>query len=211
MVESLETIKLYLANMEDIKSRLAVVDRLTEGNLTLHRDDFDYEIACIHLRKTLELIAYSSIIANKDDYSRVHSKFSSHYRAKFILTEVEKINADFYPKPVYLESMSETGVKHLAFVTDGFLTRDEFEALYDRCSDVLHVWNPYNPRPRQVHFGYPVGQWVEHIRKLLSFHSASLSDGSGWAIVLSDHDGKAHGYPYRPATPEEEQRVGWGK
>jgi hypothetical protein len=205
MADSLEALKLYLGNMEEIKARLAVIDKITGGNLTLNREDFDYELACIHLRKSLELISYSSIVANKDEYARIHEKYASHWRAKDILNKIEKLNPDFYPRPVYLKGVSETGVKQLDYVADGFLTKDEFEALYDRCSDVLHVWNPYDPRPRQVHFGYPVAQWVEHIRKLLSFHVVSLIDGSGWAITLTDTNGKAHGYSYRPATPEEEK------
>ena len=193
----------YINNMNEIKRRVNVLQYITSTEKFLGEDDRDYEVACINLRKILELISFSSLVANVAEYSKIHQKYATHWRAKTILTEIEKINPDFYPKPVTLKDVDSKGIKHLVDIEDGFLTRDEFIALYDKCSEVLHSWNPFDPRPRVLHFGYSVSQWVQRIQRLLGMHYISfVSDKGVWVINMSDpRDGKVHGFQ----TEEVEQ------
>lgn len=155
-------IVLYCNCMEDVKRRLAVVRAIGSGHSLLGREDFDGEVAGLHLRKSLELIAFSSLVAHKDAYAQAHEDFSSHWSAKRLLSKMEKIHPDFYPKPVAFSQSDSRGVKQLVDVNEGFLSREEFVFLYDKCSEVLHTWNPFRSKPCQ---------WlVERAQPLLPIH-----------------------------------------
>jgi hypothetical protein len=90
---------------------------------------------------------------------------------------------------------------HFDVVADGFLTRDEFVFLYDRCSDVIHDWNPFREGPLVVQFERPIGEWAQRIERLLAFHRIRLVDQADILVVeLRDTSGKAH---VLTATPQE--------
>lgn len=200
-----ENLKKYINNMNEIKRRVGVIQFIINSEKLLGSEDLDYEVVCINLRKILELISFSSLVANEVDYSKIHKKYASHWNAKKILAEIEKINPKFFPKPVILKEIDSKGVKHLADVEEGFLTREEFVALYNKCSEVLHTWNPFDPRPRVLHFGYSVSEWVQRIQQLLKMHYISFVSGKGvWVIIMSDpRDEKVHGFQ----TEEVEQTL----
>lgn len=55
------------------------------------------ELIFLQLRKSLELIAFASLAANKDAYAAVFPTFAEDWKAKRILEKIEKINPYFYP------------------------------------------------------------------------------------------------------------------
>ena len=61
---------MYASHMEEIKLRLQVVSAITSGTLIVaNREDLSAELACLHLRKALELLAFASLVANKNKYA----------------------------------------------------------------------------------------------------------------------------------------------
>jgi hypothetical protein len=59
-----------------------------------------------------------------------------------MLADIEKINPNFYPVPLE----AGTSGHEAALVSrraDSYLTRKDFERLYDVCGDVLHMRNPF--------------------------------------------------------------------
>lgn len=194
---------MYCNCMEEVKLRLAVVLSVVERRLAVGREDFDAELVCVHLRKTLELIAFASLTANKDRYAQTHENFVSHWNAKKLLANLEKVHPEFYPKPVTFSHQDNKGVKHLSDVQNGFLTRDEFVTLYDKCSEILHSWNPFRTDPRVVSFGYSIGDWITRIQRLLVFHSMRLVDSEDVWLIYMQHpeDGKVHALPAKPVEP----------
>ena len=147
---------MYCNYMEDIKRRLGLVLSVTDGRFSIGHEDFDSELFCFHLRKTLELIAFASLIANKEKYAQTYADFATHWNAKRLLTKLEKMHPEFYPKPVEFTEQDTSGVMRFTEVTDGFLTRGEFATLYDKCSDVSHVWNPFRTESKIINFGYSI-------------------------------------------------------
>ena len=86
--------------MEEVRDRINLVRSVGEHNITTGREVFDVELVFVQLRKVLELIAFASLTANKDKYCAAHANFATHWRAKSMLEELEKINPDFYPMPI---------------------------------------------------------------------------------------------------------------
>lgn len=195
----------YCECMEDIKRRIAVIKEFVSDGNTLGREDFDYELVCIHLRKILELIAFGSLIANQEKYSEAHENYIKHRKIDPLLDNIAKINPDFYPKPLKPPITLSSGVKHFEESDKNFLTRDEFTKLLNLCNLVLHVWNPYTPRERKVNFEIPVLEWVNKIQWLLDIHCIRLVDKQDVMVVVmhEEHDGKVHAY-YGEGVPESE-------
>jgi hypothetical protein len=181
--------------MEDVKRRLAVVQAIVSGQSPLGRDDFDGEVVCLQLRKSLELIAFASLSAHKDAYAQAHDDFSTHWNAKRLLSKLEKIHPDFYPKPVTVAQTDARGVRQFADVAEGFLTRDEFVFLYDKCSEAMHTWNPFRTDPRVVNFERSISEWVARIQRLLTVHWVRLIGTTDVLLVqMHEPDGKVHAY-----------------
>jgi hypothetical protein len=115
--------------MQEIRDRLGLVDAVGGHTISTSVQVFDIELEYLQIRKCLELIAFASLIANKDKYSAAHANFASHWKAKQMLECIEKLNPDFYPLPVEPPKVLNNGVKHLDLVPDGFLTRPEYVTL----------------------------------------------------------------------------------
>ena len=183
--------------MQEIKDRLALVDAVGNHTISTSVKTFDIELVFLQIRKCLELIAFSSLIATKDTYSTAHANFASHWKAKLMLECVEKLNPDFYPIPVQPPKLLDNGVKHLDLVPDGFLTRSEFVTLYEKSSEFLHSRNPFTTKDPVVKLGYSTKEWVSRIKCLLKLHITHLVDGSVWIIDVRN-EGPVQGYRAEP-------------
>lgn len=190
--------KIYAALMTDAKQRIGLVRQLDEGSITTTRSEFDVELACLSLRRVLEVIAFSSLAANKAAYSRHHSDFGQHWKAEQILKKLEQLNPEFYPVPVV-----GLGTGHIEPLDVPHLTRSDFSTLYDLSSKILHTWNPYKPGPRVVDLIRPVKEWAELVWMLLSVHMIKVAESENRLIVQMHHpvDGQVHVFVAEPRTP----------
>ena len=143
MVYINEQTRLYVNCMEEIRDRISVVESIGQHRVSTGFAACDRDVVFLQLRKVLELVVFASLTANKEKYALAHAGFAGHWRAKRMLEELEKINPDFYPTPVAPPVLQADGIKHLALVTDGFLTKEDFATLYDTASEFLHVSNPF--------------------------------------------------------------------
>jgi hypothetical protein len=186
--------------MEEVKLRVGVILAIVERGLTVGREDFDAELVCVQLRKTLELIAFASLTANQARYAEAHADLESHWNAKRLLANLERLHPQFYPKPVQFGQQDEKGIKHLVDVTEGYLTREEFVTLYQKCSEVLHARNPFRSDPRVINFGRSIREWVDRIQKLLAVHYMHLAGLEKLWVVFMQHpeDGKVHAITSEP-------------
>jgi hypothetical protein len=187
----------YCACMQDIKHRLLEANRIVGGHSPLGNEGLDAEVLFLLVRRSLEQIAFSSLVAHKDVYSSVHNDFAKTWRVKKLLERIEAIHPDFYPKPVRFSTVVTGRVKHLLEVTDDYLTKDEFAFLYDACSEVLHTWNPFREGPRVVDTQRPMAEWIQRTQRLLDLHYVRLAGEDGVWVVQMHHpeDGKVHAFP----------------
>src|SRR5262245_50732639 len=183
----------YCNCMEQVKRRLELTRVVTTGRLRSGDEGADAEFACLQVRRALELTAFATLAANRDRYSQIRADVENEWRAKRILERLEKVHPTFYPVPVIPKRLGP-GRWHFDERPDGYLTRDEFVELYDKCSEVLHEWNPFRPGARLVDFRLSIAEWSERIERLLEFHHVRLIDQAEVLLVrLTDpSDGKAH-------------------
>lgn len=200
-----EPIQIYLAAMEDIKARILIIKRITEGLSPLNDEGMDGEVVCLQLRKVLEQIAFASLAAHKDAYSAVHNDADSTWRAKRLLERLAEVHPKFWPVPLQQPQQPQTpGHLHFENAAD-FLTQDEFVFLYDTASGGLHTWNPYKTAPRVLDFKQSIAEWLERIKALLSLHWVQLLDSDESWLVQMDHpeDHKVHAFKAQAVDPAD--------
>src|SRR2546427_9191534 len=197
----------YLRCMEEVRDRLSLVKSVTSRKLSTGREFADAEFVFLQLRKVLELIAFASLTANKEQYSAAHAKFATHWNAKRMLADLEKVNPDFYPTPSAPPVVQPDKTKHVPAIAGGFLTKDDFVLLYDKCGEILHARNPFTDKPLTVNVLYPVTEWVSRIRTLLDLHLMHLHGGNKW-IVQVPKEGEIHIWLAKPYTswPAKERK-----
>jgi hypothetical protein len=181
-----EETRLYINCMEEVRDRVNFAKAVGAHRITTGREVFDIELVFLQLRKILELIAFASLTAHKEKYSSAHEKFATHWKAKLMLRELEKINPDFYPVPIEQPQLQADGVKHCPAVVNGFLTRDDFELLYDMTGDILHTGNPFSLHSPILNMGYSAKEWISRIQALLGLHIVHLVDGKKWIVQIPD-------------------------
>jgi hypothetical protein len=209
--------KLYVNSMARIRQRIDLVTAILDRSISLGAEVFETELVYLQFRKVLEEIAFSSLIANREQYAELHTNFSNHWKAEKILQTVENINPKFYPQPLQ-KVLSAPGTHHFDPIKSAFLTREEFACLYDISSQVLHTRNPYSSAQSVIQAKYSGHEWVSRILRLLSLHSVQLVNGE-ILIVNIPPTGPIHfyhaspGIDLDPSVAEENRRddilLGW--
>jgi len=187
----MEPQELYRKQMLEIIKRITILKYTIEGTQQFNRDQQKIEFSYLQLRKILELVAFSSIVPNKEKYSKAHNNFFKHYRTIDILDVVEKINPDFYPKPLEINFGEES--RHTATSKDANidgeltpLTKKEFKELYKICSKVIHIPNPYDKNKDTIDLIYDIDTWLRKICSLLDRHMIKFADSSDcWMVIMN--------------------------
>lgn len=200
-------IQRYCDLMEEVKRRISVVDFfLTGGGHALYMPT-TIESVGLQLRKVMELIAFGSLVANKDIYSATYEKFATHWNARLLLRDLERVNQDFYPKPVVEVPHPDPKVLHQLKDRDpDYLSRDEFEKAYEKCGAIMHAENPYGSK---IDYGYYQGKlpgWRTQVVNLLNNHQIRLVGEKGFYLVhmKEDRDDKVHYYKFEPPAASKQ-------
>ena len=169
-----EAIDIYCEIMRSVRNRLGLVSKIPVADHYVAGSEYHtYEFVAVQLRKVLESVAFGSLCANRKEYADNYNNFRKEWRAKGILHNLERIHPEFYPQPLQQFVTKPDGTKHFPAVEDGFLTRKEFEELYEICSEAMHATNPFSGKTH-IDFRLTVQEWVARIRTLLNIHLARL-------------------------------------
>jgi len=156
----------------------------------------------LQLRKILELVAFGSLVANKESYSLAYEKFATHWNARLLLRDLERVNPDFYPKPmVETPSADPRALLQLKDREADYLTREEFERAYEKVRAIMHAANPYGSQTDFKYFLEKLPAWRTQIVNLLNNHKVRLLNDSGFYIIHMKEEGddKVHYYRFDPA------------
>jgi len=165
----------YRAVLIEIKKRTQVLDRLIEGSIDIMFPATTVETCCLQVRKIIELITFSSLIASKDEYSAVQAKFAQHWNSKLIIADLERIHPNFYPQPVLQVDSERPGITHdLLPRGDDYLTKDELIAAYEECGGMMHAENPFGKKKDYVAYETKIKGWRNKIVNLLNVHIVTL-------------------------------------
>jgi len=167
--------KLYLRNMQIIKWRLNAIRDIQTGDRKTTYRMTNIEFCVLQIRKILELIAFSSLVSDADVYREKLSKIDSMWNARLIFRDIERIHPDFYPKPIRIDPKDKS-IWH--DIEDGYLTKDEFIKIYDKCGKYLHENSPFMSNQEIDHMYNEVWNqitdWGTKIINLLNTHIVCL-------------------------------------
>jgi hypothetical protein len=176
--------EIYADYMTGVRMRLDEVSRILAA--TDMPEFSQQEASFLQLRKALELIAFASLAANRDAYAAAFPTFAEDWKAKRILEKIEKINPEFYPMALEAPQEIAPGRKHFLRPGSGFMTKDDFVALYQIASEVLHTRNPFTRKAPIIDIKYTVPEWVARIQRLLTWHQVRLVSGTLWIVRIPD-------------------------
>ena len=196
-----DSINRYCAQMEEIKRRTSVVVALLKKETHVVYAATNIEAVYLQFRKILELIAFGSLVANKQVYSAVYSDYASHWRSKQLLKKLSEVNPDFYPQPIKEVPSQKPGIKNdLEHKTTGFLTKEEFVELYDQSSSLIHVPNPFSTPINYELAEKEINNWSGKIKELLNSHIIQLVGDPNFHLIhmKEDRDDRVHHYAFAP-------------
>jgi hypothetical protein len=167
-------IQRYAEVMKEIKLRVAVISSYSSGERNAKYKAATVETIGLQFRKVFELIAFSSLAANRDLYSRAYSDFAKHWEAAKLLKNLRKINSNFYPEPVVETRTDQPGVVHKLRSRDpDYLTEREL------VGSLMHASNPF---AQPIDYSFYEGNfpnWMTRIMNLLNNHRVHLPGDTG--------------------------------
>ena len=200
----------YLGCMEEVKKRNRVIQGFVRKEWHAGYMASTAECLALQFRKTLELIALASLVANREKYSEQRENFRKDWNAERIMTVLENVNPKFYPEPSRpVPSAPESKIDYELKPVSVYLTKDDYKLLLDRCGDLLHATNPYDSDEidyQQFINESPV--WLMKIVALLNHHHIFPLDSDLMFIVQMAEWGKPVSLTmfelYDPEAPSED-------
>jgi hypothetical protein len=190
-----KSLNLYIKQLKEIKHRTSAIGLIAEGRFSTPYPATNIEFVYLQYRKILELIALSSLVANKDEYEKVEREFAKEWNAKKILKKLKTINPDFYPRPTrQIKDPKKSGHFTLESIESGYLTQDDFVELYNLSSTLIHATNPFAPEPDLEAYKSRMPGWFGKITTLLNHHTIILYGGKHMiaALMQSENNGEPH-------------------
>lgn len=157
--------------MWECRYRVETLRDFTSGKTHCTYLQTTIEAEALQLRKLLELIAFSSLVSYQEAYRSVRNDIAKDWHAARILRKIESINPEFYLVPI--DGSDRKGWHR---VQGGYLTRKQFERLYDKCGAMLHSQNPFSKGKSSLAFHKKVPEYLDRIETLLSEHLVELAE-----------------------------------
>jgi hypothetical protein len=187
-------ILVYCNCMDRVRHHVSIAHSVFDGKIDAGHRDLNAELIFLHFRKALEEIAFASLSANRERYSAARAGFANEWNARRMLSFIDKVNPNFYPIPLKQPREIASGRKHFDRVEDGYLTREDFETLYDGSAEVMHCRNPYTPGDPTINVKHTVDEWSRRIKALLGWHFVQLIDVEGLWVVQVPGQGPVRGF-----------------
>jgi hypothetical protein len=153
-------IEVYCNCVERVRHDVSVAETVLTRKIDTGRHELNAELFFLHLRKALEEIAFASLSANRDKYSEARTGFATEWNARRMLGFLANVNPTFYPISLKAPQELAPGRKHFDRLEDGYLTKEDFVLLYDKCAEVLHSRNPYSPEDPAIDIHYKAEEWL---------------------------------------------------
>lgn len=185
--------------MEEVKKRTLAINGILSGKYSTPFKATNIEFMYLQLRKILELIALGSLVANKSEFEKRKIKFEKFWNLKFIIKDIERLNKDFYPKPIKeVPSLKPNTKRDLVDISEGFLTKEEFVKVYERCGKILHANNPFGSKANLDVYEKQITSWMGKIEILLNSHIIKLLDDDNLYLIhmKEEKDDLVHFYVF---------------
>jgi len=181
----------YSNVMNEIKRRTNVIHSFLNGERNAMYNAVNVELICLQIRKILELIALGSLVANQKIFLKKVHNLQKMWNAKLIIKDIERINPDFYPKPIFEKPSNLEGVvNELIDIKEGYLSKEDFIKVYDNCGKILHAENPLGNGIDYKYYEQHIPIWMEKIKVLLNSHTIKLLNDKNMYLVHMQENGK---------------------
>lgn len=186
----------YANRMYELKARIYLaqdaIARFPEmgGPKMTGEEGFYFESVCLQIRKILELVAFSGMIANGINYTRVHKKFISQNKAAKIVKHLDEIQPQWFPAHINLQVRESQG--HIQLAGSGF-NRSVWIEVYDKMGSALHVNNPFAGQTI-ISMVRSVPNTLEMIKRHMATHRTVVSGPYALICDLGDRDAKVNVY-----------------
>lgn len=181
----------YAEVVSEIKRRTQVIDAFLFGTNNALYKVTTLELICLQIRKILELIALGSLVANQKIFKQEAQKLQTMWNAKHILNDIERINPHFYPKPIIEKKSSQPNtINKIENMISGYLTKDDFIHVYEKCGKILHSENPLGKNIDYSYYEKNLPVWREKIIHLLNAHIITLLNDENLYVVHMQEEGK---------------------
>jgi hypothetical protein len=190
---------LYLNLMTEVKRRTNAINDILKKAKTTSYQATNIEFMCLQLRKMLELISLGSLVANKKEFEEQQIKFQKFWHAKRIISDIERLNPDFYPKPIKEVPTSNPAIKNdLVELKTGFLTKEEFIKVYEKCGKIMHADNPFGSKTDLDYYEKQIKEWLFKTINLLNCHMIKLKGNEDFYLIHMQEKGDdlVHGYRF---------------
>ena len=167
----------YTKLMHEIVIRTQVIDGLlTDVNNTGWLIS-DIECIALNLRKIAELIVYANLVSHEEEYDNLHPKSKYDWRIEGLLKKMRVINPDFYPYPSRRKASPDGNIYIHDLPVGTWMTETELVEMYNKCSNLIHVKNPFTASVNYKDYTSKFEEWIMKIAELLSHHTVALADG----------------------------------
>jgi len=153
-----------------------------------------FEAAILQVRKSLELIALAAIAPDQQRYKAFRATaekdpdFTKDYHAAKIFGALERINPDFFPRPLLPAVRKADGSWHFDDRKADVLSKKQFGRAYDRLGKHLHAHNPWGRSKQLEQVASDLPSIISKARGLIALHARVIrTDGfQGVWIVHAD-------------------------
>ena len=203
-----EVLEMYCYLMNEVKIRTTAITQMLKGLTTTSFKSTNLEFMCLQIRKMLELISMGSLVVNKDEFDAIGQKYEQYWNARLILQDIERLNPNFYPVAIIEVPSSRPGViKDLQNKTSGFLTREDFVKVYEKCGKMMHANNPFGSQADFDYYSQKIPEWEDLIIGLLNCHIIHIKGVEGFYIIHMKEEGRddVHGYFFERVDESSKQ------
>lgn len=177
-------IEMYCGLMNEVKKRIKAITDILKGDTTTSFRSTNIEFMCLQLRKILEYISMGSLVLNKEEFESVGKKYEDFWNAKLILQDIERLNPNFYPIAVQeIPSQRKGVINDIENKKDGFLSREDFVKIYDKCGKIMHSPNPFGSHYDYDFYESKIVEWESLIIGLLNCHLIHIKGIDGFYLI----------------------------
>lgn len=154
-VASLVSGEKYRLQMIEVKRRFRAAAHILNSDMPVSGDiDIDNECAFAQVRRIVELIAFSALIADRGHYQAQRLReadkndkdkgdYTADWNATQILKRLKKVNSNFLPQSAGEPIAGRDNTKHIPYGAIGPKTHIDLIRIYETASRYLHTSNPF--------------------------------------------------------------------
>ena len=161
----------YVALMQEATERIEFISQLLDADQLSGWARL--ESVCLQIRKLLELVMFSSLVANQDLWERSQKELTSSQNIAMKFRELERLHPNFYPTPI---DLSQRTGQEPALRANDFLDKSDFQKFYGMLGNILHADNPLGRPTDYGDFIDLAPRLIESIQNLMECHRVHLFD-----------------------------------